>query len=658
MIEKKNPFSGLNNHQIAALLKANKRPPLKKTDTPAPLINLLNMCWDPDPIKRPTSKEVYQMFADGTVYFAGTDKKAVKKLVDTLEAESHRAKPTAGSLKKKRRVTKDAAATSHAYERKLEAWAEACRNEDDLRRAYDLPMPSEVRRDRSTAIVRTPQEREEAEIRARERMLKLSKFKGEETPITVEANVSLSSVLKSPNDARFKSAVTESIELINEDNCAAFCAAMINAILHAEDNTVPEHVVSVCTELIYRNKKFVPIFANGHLFEALPTDTMPQKDASLGFIGAVVSVAPNQAGTSLTRALSSLIKSIPAPALELFVVYATKFDVIHFPGSFVEVFLQYARVYLEADDAISARYLHVIFMLMKNPKFSNFMDITRPIISAFACSKSDVIAKLAIRIMTHFYDSEFIVPYNSVLHLLEDKSTSEDALALLLRVEKLPVSQRLYKAITLRAVRSHRAILVLLKYALQQPETTLICSSHPRWLQSESPSTLKVLLAVFAEELPKNRIVQTRDFANFLTRTVKTAPIDSANAAKALFRGINLSQTIIDRLTRSGYIAALAEVFKTADVQTSTNIMFGLDAMARAGYSSDYKYYFDRLARMLNPPNKQTKLAAHVLSTLSSHTNIAKIFKASGLKGFFEKASSSLVIPNDAEIFLHNISAV
>ena len=86
------PWEGMD---AAAVIKAvaldNQRPEIPR-DTPRPLANLIEACWQQDPSRRPKFADIYQMFAKKQVVFQGTELEAVDWLINYIDEKMKKKK--------------------------------------------------------------------------------------------------------------------------------------------------------------------------------------------------------------------------------------------------------------------------------------------------------------------------------------------------------------------------------------------------------------------------------------------------------------------------------------------------------------------------------------------------------------------------------------
>ena len=80
------PFRGLNQYQITINVTQKNLRPKIPDGTPKKLKQMIELCWNSDPMKRPTFKQIYKSFATHAVAFPDTDRAYVDAVVNDVQA--------------------------------------------------------------------------------------------------------------------------------------------------------------------------------------------------------------------------------------------------------------------------------------------------------------------------------------------------------------------------------------------------------------------------------------------------------------------------------------------------------------------------------------------------------------------------------------------
>lgn len=76
------PFYGMQPTDILNSILKGKRPEIPKEINKTALGDLIRVCWDQDPAKRPAFEKIYYMFVTGLVQFRGSDRKGIVNLLN------------------------------------------------------------------------------------------------------------------------------------------------------------------------------------------------------------------------------------------------------------------------------------------------------------------------------------------------------------------------------------------------------------------------------------------------------------------------------------------------------------------------------------------------------------------------------------------------
>lgn len=104
----KNPYTGMRQMQYANLVISENLRPTPPDDQPPEFIKLMQRCWDSNPKKRPTFREIRQILESGTVLMTGVNKeeylsyvkKTQKEHLDILEKVKSKKSPSEKNIGK------------------------------------------------------------------------------------------------------------------------------------------------------------------------------------------------------------------------------------------------------------------------------------------------------------------------------------------------------------------------------------------------------------------------------------------------------------------------------------------------------------------------------------------------------------------------------
>ena len=245
---------------------------------------------------------------------------------------------------------------------------------------------------------------------------------------------------------------------------------------------------------------------------------------------------------------------------------------------------------------------------------------------------------------------------------MSNSNCIDDLTSLLLRTDKYPVSKTFFRSIADKTVSKPKLSRVLLKFAGQQTETARIASLTTKWMNYANSASYKLMLLLFADDESRPRIIFSKNLPQFLSKSLKYCTNDVLLSLGTVLRRIVLSQQFIDRLDDANFFMILLDVMKNID-HSDQPLMHGafliLDTLIKGGFSSNYRHFLDFLASFLKESNANTKQAALIFVSLSSHSRMAKHFKYNHpLVSYFTKLQNSQSMSSAARVFLSNINSV
>lgn len=91
ILAKKLPYENIDQSTIIAEVLVNNIRPKIPVDSPGPLIDLMQSCWQRDPTKRPSFTEILKKWRTGKIFYPGADKDEVLKYLESTIDEKDRA---------------------------------------------------------------------------------------------------------------------------------------------------------------------------------------------------------------------------------------------------------------------------------------------------------------------------------------------------------------------------------------------------------------------------------------------------------------------------------------------------------------------------------------------------------------------------------------
>ena len=662
MLEKRKAFKG-NMKEVIQKIKSGQRPNFVRKNNPPGLVELIQKCWDANPDKRPSAVQVYKKFKDGSAYFDGTDPEVIKKFVAKIDKERAERKAN-GTLKTPRVPKYWTGVNIPSVKEKLQRDVEYWKFQDQIKLSLNLPILETID-PTGGKFVRTEEEKAEY-LRKKGSVIKeqLTEFKAS-VPSLQAVGGNLYDILSNPKDPKFFQIVPEVCAIISPEQFPPVYSCLVKLLFESQDvvdNSLRVFIINNFKCIIERDREFIDVFEKYHFFNNIPTNNIELCEASIQFIAIVFIRSPNSIKSTMFRPLGSLLKQMPDQTIALFYKYIDRYTRIKQPFVVLDFLLRYARAFIHIPAGVA--YVNIVYHLLLIQEYAESRrDTLMKIVSAFCRSHNTDVALQSIKVFTSvFINGIDPVPFDAIIKLVGNSHCIDAVISLLLRTEKYPVSKTFFRALAEKSTSKPKLSRVLLKFAGQQKETAHIASLTTKWMNNANSASYKLMLILFANEETRPRIVFSKYFPQFLSKALKSCTQEVLLSLGTVLRRIVLSQQFIDRLDDASFFNYLLDIMKNMD-HSNQPLMHGafiiLDTLIKAGFSSNYRHYLEFLAGFLKESTQNTKQAALIFVSLSSHSRMAKHFKTNhALVSYFTKLQSSHSMSNAAKVFLSNIKSV
>jgi hypothetical protein len=364
---------------------------------------------------------------------------------------------------------------------------------------------------------------------------------------------------------------------------------------------------------------------------------------------------PNLLDHTMKHVISGFMMHVPELAVELFSIYAFKFKEIRDPYPMVDLFLDYAQLFLNL--AVGAKYVQILYFLTSN--FASFRNdrfaVVRPILTVYCSSKHEVTSNAATKAVALLIGDGLSIPFAAICRNLESPNLFDANLSLLLRADQFPVSKTLCRILVEKCVENPRTFQVLLKFANQDLSSAQLILGNDKWLESEDPMAFQLFLVLFGYPELRSILVNLQQFPFFLTRAAKSGTGEVLVAIPTVLRRADIDQRILDSLTNHGFIRSYIEAVKKCDQKVVYSACNGMiEKLAGIGSSSDFRLILPVLGKQLRGKDELTVTAICVLIALSGLRDLGKYLK--DLVPYFQRLVDRPGYKERAELFLQNVA--
>jgi len=641
MVEKRVPFRYLSAEEIChAVTLENLRPGFKKKNTPKPLVDLIRSCWSKEEPKRPKSQEIFDLFAKGIVYFAGSDSKQIEKFIHILNNEK-----MSDSFYSPPPIY----AKVYSIKKVLRKKEKDLQERDADRLSKGLPLNPEGNNDSTpeyfskqndiTDVWKSPSEEEIS--------LNFSHYNDDYYTM----------IISNPSHLDFVKTLEELCAKITITGFPSMLAILTKSFKECQDEYIQSVIIDQFVFLMKKDIKFVQKIVKSRIVSLFPTDSRLCIGSITSFISFICESAPQFISALFFRSFGAIINNDPFKALCILSNACREFLMISDRDSFSIFLLSYARVFGKIP--AGAVYIRMIFFLCTNYHdfYEMFSDKIHHILIAYSSSPCIETALASINALISLMNNEYQIPFGILIQRLNEPKLCGSIISIFLLSSHYPVSNTFAKSLINKSLIYPRSIKVLLRFAHQQKETALIVANNLKWMQVFTEDSFHLFLYIFSFPEFRKQLIGSDYFCRFVYEVFHTMGDRVLVSLSIVFRRSALTQTIVDDLSNIGFVLDIIRVFdEPQNINGIHNCLLIVEALARAGFCTDYLKYVKFLSSFLSPPSKLTNTAIEILVVFSSHSYIAKKFKDSSLMRYFEKLKNLPSFSNMANIFINNVN--
>lgn len=499
MLTEKVPFKGKEGYQIALAVCTKKERPAIPDHTPRPLKNLINICWDQDPNKRPKFQKIIKILESKKVTFPKTDKDALDLLQANIREKEE---------KMKHRQHRNPLFNQSSNNIKLQG-------DNDDYHSSNLYSDSKDPFSASSS----------AALNAAAALLNGSSIN--DFNQSNEQEPDYSSITKT-DDPNFKRNFKNCVRNLASSNADKFFTDVIPTF----SSSMSSFVISQIDSVIRNNTKILDIFvkSESQIITKLPLNNTENINASLTLILYAVKSRPDILTKSLLNYISILIPKESSKVLCIICNGAKKLDKISNSPEIFDFLIDHSisESYLNSPSDIE--YLQLInFLITEQPTLlDNRLDqlFENVILNGLKNDKKPQIIHHCYSIFNRFFPTNFLLSEETIInHICGNQDLQSDVVSYLLRRPSMSIPQSIISYIIKTAPYSKSSLALLISAADRPNFVDTMLQLDDSWLVD---GTLKlklisiVLLNCMSFKKKRKDISQMPHLSNFISMLIQS----------------------------------------------------------------------------------------------------------------------------------------
>lgn len=438
MLTEKVPFKGKEGYQIALAVCTKKERPAIPDHTPRPLKNLINICWDQDPNKRPKFQKIIKLLESKKVTFPKTDKDALDLLQANIREKEE---------KMKHRKHRNPLFNQSSQNIKLDG------ENNEYHRYSDSKDPFSAS---SSAALNAA-------------AALLNESNNSDFNPTNEQEPDYSTITRT-DDPNFKRNFKNCVRNLASSNADKFFTDIIPTF----SSSMSTFVISQIDSIIRNNTKILNIFVNSesHVITKLPLNNADNINASLTLILYIVKNRPDVLSKDLLQYLSPLIPKESSKVLCIIYNAVKKFDELPNNMDICNFLINQSTYESFLKTPTDMEYLQLInFLISKYPsiresRLNSFQDV---ILYALQNDQKMNAVHSAYSIFNSYFPPTSLLSEETIInHICGSQQLQDDVISYLLRRPSIPLPQSIISYI-IKTAPHNKCSLALLLSATDRP---------------------------------------------------------------------------------------------------------------------------------------------------------------------------------------------
>ena len=613
MAEQKSPFLDVRKDQILQLLPQNKLH-LNFDKASKELKSLIKQCTDFDPKKRPTPKELFDIFSSGKISFPGTNKKKISKFVDIILKNDEK-------KRKENKKLPPCYVNMETIIQKLDIFEQNPSNQDDNDKVADE-----------------------------------DDFK----------------IIEDTTVANYEFIFNQKLTSLNPEDYNDFVTSILKALMTHPPENIIISIYNSILEKIKKDQDFMTSLKHKLFYQELDLSTPEIRNMAIQIFGNLFRLRPSLVQGPLANSISALIEHDPESMIIQFGHYVNQLPPINDAIPVVFIFLEKSEIILNSKASIM--FITILYNLIITYRaFRN--QAIEPISEVLmnACKSEDLeLARTALWATANLLpDENFAIDFEALIEIAKKEKVRNHLKSILLRINYYPPLPRIAALLISFSTYSTKCFLGLLKFCQSSRQNSEIVVNYiDNWAEKGLPTignTFKLFLVLFTDPHLRSYISDLPIYPSILSNFIN---IHESSGGKLIpsHTEIVIYEYIPSIIKRSNFGIELIRKFEEAGfwkkyfgiaIETDNEIILNssllmADIISTIQYVSDFDEYIPKISKILKNYQSLVVSAITVLVRMSFLERARK--RLLNFKEYFKKLSNNPNYHQYANTFLKNLN--
>lgn len=618
MSEKRHTYEGYNKQMMDEVLTTGTDRPRFTKKTPNSMKDLISQCWDKDPSKRPTFKQIVKMLSSGKYGFLGYKPEEVIKVSKEIKDTS------------KVREPKKYCNTEEVIQKIIESQTNQQDDDDDEEPEFlddegiDFVDFNDVNNQFRPIAEPIPRNLANGSAKAGG----CGKVKPDQA------------LMMSAPQPQFFTHLHQVATTLEPESFETFFALTSSHLVKPMNELVTTHVQYAYCEAMLYDEDFIDFCYKKNLFTNLPTHTEAIINRSLDMLGMLFCYRPNLVTPAIARYIRYFLENRPSEMI----IMLSHF-IQHLPDDLTP-FMQIFDVILLSAQKFSmleeAEYFLTIIMEIADscPQFMQMrFDMIKSVAIYFTMSKFPKVVAAAYAAIGRLYDPEtnnIPLDFNVIMQHAMNEEIAPSIAALFIKIyNMLPATpEMVHTILSLAAITAEATVLPLL-VADSNPEAAMLMVKDDSWYTVGLPDPLdnyRLLLVLWMNPKTRNEFVYMERFPELLAFLASTPDNFLIGGMTIILNKNIIDAALVQRLDQAGFFKNYSNSFSTIrDTNTIVAAVMLADSLARAGEAVGYPDLANAIVTAASTCQESFSYAASALMALTTYKSVASVLKQSRL---------------------------
>lgn len=639
------PFDGVDDENLVRMVTLdNERPVIQHS--PPKIRKLILKCWDQDPSKRPSFRKILERMTYGHYLHPDANKEEVQRVGKSYQKEL---KFNKNHKKKKPNSSIDDTSDVFNFLKLDQVKHRRLTSQQNMSSAYLYGTTSTPYfqldiepQEKPTRISHSPSS-SSISLASRKAIKPIKSF----AP-------AICSTLINSKDPNFDRVLDSTIMDLRPQQFPSFFE-IISIHLSKANPEITEKIIEKCVHLADKSPNFLSYMAQCGFLELPVLRNDKYIEQAFHFAISLFLLRPKCVLPHLKSYLKHLISKKPEEMILIFSKYIQKHEFLPKSNAITDIFMEMYDIFKEIPAGIYfIKTFHYIINNITSFRETRMEGYRQAMSSFLRSTIVSILKQVYLAILSNF-DSQFFIPFDHILAHIQNPELTDLVVSLLIRVEMMPISQRIPEVLILKLYSNPKAPLVLFKFSAQSIDTASIMFGNNLWMKySIRPNdSYRIFLILLRYPSIKAQFHLIKGLAKLFVALTVVSSKDFLFSIGTLLQYTGFTKKFFKEFAEEKFFEQYFNLIsQSSDLRILGSGVLALDVFARIGFHPAYLKLLPKFIDMISARDETTVLVIQICVTISNYEQCRKELRKLGIYDYFVAISEYEHYKELSKIFL------